>query len=413
MRTCTLLLLAVALALVLYLAQFGPGGTPSGVSSGALGPQAALEPVAELAPATQVNGMQALDDLAHPTATSEAKAEGPSSSIPNALEGMVIDRFGAPLGGERVWLIPATHGHPILTVPLDKYITARTSRSGQFSLSLPDAGPWRLAVGPAGEQRIPPSAPRKMESGANAVVTLPGSSRLLIATAEIKQLAAPITIEVLALMEAGDVGAKKKGRGAESNSKGKRQDSEREKSRGQEKRSKRQDESRDERGAQLAAPPLPTLTMASVIAPTQDPGSAKRGRGRRGQDSGRQRSNNQKSSKQGNKRSNKKEAAEEEALPAPPRPAWQRVTSCKVRPEELETGHVVLGNLPTGPVFRLVLVVGSERYEGGTKFSIAKDTRVEVSLFPFTPGPGASFNYSAHPANLAADEAPAGVVWTQ
>lgn len=414
MRTCILLLLTAIIGGALCLAQFGSGGAPSSASGGALGPQAALGPVAGLAPAPQSSGTQALVDPTPLAAAAAAPEQGPGSNVPNAVEGTVLDRFGAPLAGERVWLIPAAHGHPSQSVPLDKYITARTSGSGNFSLSLPNAGPWRLAVGPAGQPRIPPSAPREMEAGTRAEITLPGSSRLLVATAGLEQLDAPLSIEVLALMDANASGFKQRGRGEESKAKGRRRGTDGNKSRSEDKRSRRQKESKDERSAQLAPTPLPVSALAAAItgSPAQDPGSADRGRNRRGQDSKRQRSSSKKSSKKSGNES-RKEAPLEDSLPTPPRPVWKRVTRRQISSEELETGQLVLGDLPTGLVARLVLVVSGERYEGGTQFAIPKDTRIEVRLFPFTPGPGASFNYSAHPARLAADEAPAGVTWTQ
>jgi len=73
------------------------------------------------------------------------------------LRGVIEDRFGQPRTGEQVWLLRPSERHPARADEARGTVNATAGRRGRFELIAPEAGRWKVTVGPIGEMRL--SAP--------------------------------------------------------------------------------------------------------------------------------------------------------------------------------------------------------------------------------------------------------------
>jgi hypothetical protein len=343
----------------------------------------------------------------------------PAASAPRSLDGTVTDRFGAPLSSERVWLLPAGSGHPPAGTNLTDYVTARTSRSGNFSLSLPTAGPWSLGVGEAGAPRVPPSKPRTLQAAAHADVFVPGSAGLRVSFASLPE--GPVSLELMTLREPGDAGGAQRGNfgarpgGQDGGGRGRGRG---QRSGGQNGEQGSGDQGGERRGGGqvlLAPAPAERPALASLAqdADVQDPPNGGRRRGYRGPgDTSPGTAPGPSGAPQqpdASRRGNRQDGQEPELPVGPPEEIWRSVKRVTIRDEDRAAGFVRFEGVPVGWVGRIDLVIDRQRYEGSSRFALQADALTEVKLFPFEPMPGAALVYSAISRPLGTTESPPGV----
>ncbi len=375
------------------LSEFGGGLVPDR-------PREATSPTLE--PAERPEAAALVAPLAAPQTPGDLGA--------SALEGQVQDRFGQPVVGERVWLLTGNQSHPPGGADLSAYITGLTNRQGSFSLSADGPGPWALAVGPAGHPSIAPSEARSLSVGGRVEVVLPGRTLLNVTFPDIEAGADQLSLLVEYLGEGGPAQGVRTGRG--------RIETGLSPDRAPRTRRRGRDRSeREDRNGQLTpATSIPTPLLAAFPSgQQQDPTQTGRQRGR-----GRNRADAQGQANRRADRRGKKEArsgaqqkpTEVQSPPLPPTERWKTASRQTLPPpDEQGKRTVLIGGLTPGKIARLVLKVGMKRYEGTSRFSLVKDARTEIQVFPLPPGPGSQLNYSMRTMVLGAHERPAGVRW--
>ena len=136
---------------------------------------------------------------------SEAAISPAEPTGPRTLDGTVLDRFGQAVEGERIWLLPPDQGHPPTTAVRGDFLTCTTSSKGVFSLTLPDQGSYRLAVGSPGQPRVPPSEAKALVGRPRARVVVPGGTAVHVQFDAFPETDAALSLEVTALL-GGDSG---------------------------------------------------------------------------------------------------------------------------------------------------------------------------------------------------------------
>ena len=102
------------------------------------------------------------------------------------VNGSVVDRFGAPLSNTRIWFLREGEEHPKRQMASRKLAYALTSPSGQFSVNLPDPGPFSLSVGGLGRVLIASEVPREFGPGQHEVdIVVPRGTRLEVQLADV------------------------------------------------------------------------------------------------------------------------------------------------------------------------------------------------------------------------------------
>ena len=269
---------------------------------------------------------------------------------PRTLDGRVTDRFGWPQSGERVWLVPGAEGHPQSGDDLERLVTATTNSKGNFSLTLPDEGPWRLAVGPPGGARTTPTDPRTLDVSQRVEVMLSGGAELQVSFNGLPPGDEVLTLELVALAEGGERGRGGGGRGGNT------------------------------RGAGATG---------------EQEGQGRGGRGQR--DGDRTRDSEE----------------EPNDPPEPPPEVWRSAHEHEFSAEERAAGEVRIGGLRVGRVSRLALRIGDERLEGFPRFTLTADTVTKLRVFTITTDSNTALNYAVSIRTLARDESPAGARWVE
>ena len=433
MRNALLLLLVVVAAATWLFALTGGGGT-------ARAPEPELLPsvLASRSVETRDDDRDRSPPMAKPLAQPTPARPAPVAKADRrSLEGTVTDRFGHPIVNERVYLLRPDQGYPPPGVDLAFYVTALTSRSGQFSLSAPDEGPWRLAVGPRGKPRVDPSDLRSLNGNARAEVTVPGAAGIRVLLDGVPRDGSHISVELVALSRSvpsmkplkggARGGAKIDTRGNSDRKSTPNRRNRRGNTDGADSRGVFRNESGSD-GAESAGPRLATETVGVALASLtlQNQGrardkqeeageeeKAKRnnrgGRNRQGQGSRPGRGNRQGEKEKADGGSDPKEGKIDEPFTPPER--WVSVHRHLVTEEELSAGVAEFSGLEGGSIVRLRLRVGKEQIEGEHRFTLIKDAITEVRIISAKVGPGAALVYSSSLQMLPADERPKGIRW--
>lgn len=348
-------------------------------------------------------------------------------STTRTLDGVVTDRFGAPLPSERVWLLPAGAGHPPEGTELTAFVTARTSRAGAFSLSLPNEGPWSLGVGEPGAPRVPPSTPRTMTGATHADVYVPGAAGLTVSFDSLPE--GRVSLELMTLRPPGETGGGNLGggrfnrggagrgnRGGDAEGGGRRG-----RGGGRGGGGNGGDGNGGGGGGQALLAPVPDA-RAGVAASWQDGSQDPGGQGS-GEAGGRRRGfrgpgdTNPGATQEtptprpeGRRRGGNEGDAGADDLPTgPPEEVWRATRRVSVTDEHRAAGLVRFEGVPVGWVGRIDLVMERDRYEGAQRFGLQADAITEVKLMPFEPREGAVLVYSAVARPLRVAESPPGV----
>lgn len=352
--------------------------------------------------------------------SSDATEPAPQSEESAALTlvGTVSDRFGAVQVGEHLYAVPVGRLHPATPVEAADLPHTQADAEGSFALTLPDAGPWRLAVGAPGRPRMPLSEAVELGPRSRADVVVPGASAITLSFDEWPAASGVVTLEIEALVERPRVDQKvKKGKSKEDK-----------KARKEDKRKRTgdteeisglsvgagQDAASDSRrgrgrGARRGEDPGGLAT---------EDGSRREGRrGRRGGDDPGAREEGQRSDEKRDKRG----AGERRDRPRPDAVELEELGPVDAPlPEVWRVAHrrelgssasaLELTSLPAGEVHRVCLRLGTRQLEGVERFVLQPDTRVEVRVFP--PGVGSTtLTYTAVTHPLRFDESPEGVHW--
>ena len=150
--------------------------------------------------------------------SSDATEPAPQSEESAALTlvGTVSDRFGAVQVGEHLYAVPVGRLHPATPVEAADLPHTQADAEGSFALTLPDAGPWRLAVGAPGRPRMPLSEAVELGPRSRADVVVPGASAITLSFDEWPAASGVATLEIEALVERPRVDQKvKKGKSKE------------------------------------------------------------------------------------------------------------------------------------------------------------------------------------------------------
>ncbi|MCP3915223.1 MAG: carboxypeptidase regulatory-like domain-containing protein [bacterium] len=379
----------------------------------ALVPEAGARPDAIDAPEPAAAEELLVAPGAAPATTESSQRSAPDAGYrPLAVEGTVTDRFGAPVGGERVFVLAANQVHPPEGAELGAYATARTSKSGKFTVAVPNAGPWRLSVGPPGAPRLTPSDARPIEAGVTADVIVPGSALLRVVFDGGSANVAVESVELLALRSEPER-TSGRGRGGRA-----------------ERRANRVPRNRPAApqpstpdgasgGETLGNAPRPPTPPASEGAPSK--GSVGAGDGAQGgarmggTESVPKRNGDRPRGQRGQRgqRAQRRGEANQEAplAPAQPREVWRRVQRREVQEKDRAAATMEFRGLTAGQVARLAVHAGGERLEGAGRFSLVADTVTVVRVFPIEAGPKAALNYvtTVEPA----PEMQVGVTWRE
>lgn len=90
------------------------------------------------------------------------------------VRGRVIDRFGRPRAATEVWFLKPGERHPSAAPPgaspavpvsTDLPLLTVCGRRGRFEIDLPEAGPWRVSLGRAGDELAHMRRPRELHHG--------------------------------------------------------------------------------------------------------------------------------------------------------------------------------------------------------------------------------------------------------
>lgn len=322
-----------------------------------------------------------------PIASSEAR---PAGSIPNALGGTIRDRFGLPVVGERVYLLRAEQGHPPAGAKLTEYVTAITGKTGRFSLTFREAGPWRLGVGPPGQPRIPPTEPRAFTSTTRADVVVPGPAAVRVSFENVKEDRGAISLEFLAL---NDPVVPRAGRRGERGGRNFSGDLGTEQGAG----------NRNRRGAGTQA----AETVEGGTAEQSERG----GRGVRaggapveeGQGGG---------NRGGRGRDRSQRGSEDAVVPPVPTESWRTLYRLELTEEELAAGEVERSGLPDDGVVRLRLRVGRQRIEGTRRFSLRPNALTDIRILSVSTGDNPTLDYLTSLEVPRPGEVQPGVRWT-
>ncbi|MEZ6015704.1 MAG: carboxypeptidase-like regulatory domain-containing protein [Planctomycetota bacterium] len=448
MRALILLVLCAAIGAAAWTFLDSP---PPSAGAGPLRPSGALTPASTQPVERRMEAQRGADSAASAqlAATSTAAAAStPTPQLPSAppghalasattratVEGDVRDRLGAPVAGERVWLLATGVPFPPADARLTDYVTARTGQTGAFSLTAPGPGPWRLAVGAPGEPRFEPSPPRVLAGPARAAATISGTAALRIVFEGLPAGDEPVALEVLALRDPsaapgqgrGNAGNGRRGRGngaagvpadpAAGNT-------------GRRGRTRPQGDATDQgasggsdiRGAQATPSDgeAPRAQLASVQQPTPQ-GARRNGRGQgqgqpgAGQPGGAAQGGRARGSRGQGGPPNGGAAAsgeQDDAPQGPPPEVWRALVRRTLTPEERASGSVELTGLRPGATARLALRIGDDTLEGQTRFLLAADAVIEVRVFPLTQPMGSGLSYVALPLPVAPDATPIGARW--
>jgi len=418
MRTLLLLLLLAAVAASAFIAsQLSPADER---------PEAAARPAA-VAPAAEPAGApQATTSVALVEAPAqEEPAAAPSG--PRTLDGTVFDRFDQPVRGARVWLLEPDQVHPPASAAFEEYVTGMTSSKGVFSLTLPDEGTYRLAVGPPGQQRVAPSEPMSLADRPRAAVVVPGGTAVRVRFDQPPLFDDDVTLELVTLRESDDAAeffdrrnrASSGGRGGRSgfgNMTGEQREAMRERLESmsdEERRAAIEElrqggggrgggrgggggdagESRQRRGGGGDG----AREVAFVQDEQQDRGDRRGLRDQAGRRGGRGR-----------------DRGEDGAAfdPDQPREIWRQAARHALAEEDLERGYVDLLGVPAGRTARLNLRVGRRQvYEGAGRFTVAADIQVDVRVLPLSAEAADGLAYLVTTSPLGADAPGVGVRW--
>lgn len=120
-----------------------------------------------------------------------------------SVAGRVIDRFGSPRAGERLWFLRSGERHPQGSDDLGALVSALADSRGRFRAALPQAGPWRVTVGPVGAERLAMGRPQELSHGGpmELEVVLPGATQLSVRCSRVPgpgdEDGSPVTLQVL------------------------------------------------------------------------------------------------------------------------------------------------------------------------------------------------------------------------
>jgi len=391
---------------------------------------AALEPTTGARPAQREARAESAALAAPSTAVQEsAKPSAPAPAVtgPLTLDGQVTDRFGWPLPGERVWLVPGDERHPQSGDDLQRLVTATTSSKGKFSLTLPNQGPWRLAVGPPGGARTTLPEARELDGTQRAQVVLSGGTELRVSFDGLPPGDDLLTLELIALAEPGAGGRRerrgdrgssddkgKQGGGTGAGKRAKRDKGDKGDKAGENRNSRDSGQREGEPGAAAATrESSPVVSLAALAPAAQDGGARRQGRRRNGE-TGNEEGNQDNERRDGRDRSRKRDREEQQdGPPEPPPEVWRHAHAHEFSSEERAAREVRIGGLAVDRVSRLALKVGDVRLEGLPRFSLSPDTVTQLRVFQVSSGPGSVLNYVVSTRALARDESPAGVSWVE
>ncbi|MDA1265701.1 MAG: hypothetical protein O2816_11535 [Planctomycetota bacterium] len=367
-------------------------------------------------------------------------AEAAVPTGPRTVDGVIEDRFGQAVRGERVWLIDGTAGHPPASAAYADYTTAMTSSSGKFSLTLPVEGEFRLAVGPPGQPRVPVSSTQSNAGRPRARVVVPGGTTMCVIFDEVPAADEVLTLELVTLREGeteGDGGRGDRGdrgdRGGRGRDRGTRDNGlDGPRSGGEDyDGSNNNNEGAGQRrgpGGRQGSLEAPAAQLASF---TQD-GERQRGGGQRGggQEGGaeggdltrgrggfRNLSEEERESlrEQLRERMGTRGEGDEFNLPEPAREVWRSAERHEISEEELLSGVVVLSGALSDRVARLDLRVGRRRViEGVARFTIIPDVALEIRVLPVdlsAEEPALNYIVSSQPLGPTAPAI--GIQWEQ
>ena len=407
----TLILVLAALAVALNWTLFVSSESPRGGSTAD----------STIARATAMPTRQGAVDVEERASTMVAPKTAPGSALvksdaPGALDGTVVDRFGNAIAGERVFLVAKNQGHPPANAKLTDYVTATTSASGRFSLTLPDAGPWRLAVGPPGRPRLSISEPHSVSAGTTADIVVPGAAMLRVAFDALPEGDEPIRLEVLLLQEPRAPGAEGRGRNG-----GRQRGEGNDPSRRRERRNETNeatgagdDTSTRQRGGQrqsaLDARSVPPGAdgIRVLASPLQQEQQAQNEERREAKREKKQRAKERQS---GTKRARKDKSSNGVVPDGLPPERWRAHRRHALSSAERAAGVVEFAGFPVGPVFRLALFQGDLSLDGAARFALQEDAVLEVRVLPISARSSSSLSYTTTLRFLESGERPAGVHW--
>ena len=413
MRALLLALLALGLAGLAGFAWVFLSGSDSGdqpLAPAALGPGGPSVPTGDTQePAPEPAVVARLDEVPEgPAAVDERPSE--------FLEGRILDRFGQPVPNERVFLLEPGQGHPPEGAPLGEYVTARTTRSGAFSLSIDSAGPWSIGVGPPGAPILPPSEPTRIEGGRSAQITIPGRSALSVEFEGFPETEHSISVELVTLREPTGRAAERGGR-IDMNRMRERMESRRGGGRGR----RGGDEVRERTGAEGDDEDTSGDGGNGGAGLEQEalPGSQE-GRGRRGSNQGEGRGGRStfrdmrrnRGGDQGdnNGTGNQRPGAGDGITVAPPE-IWRTFTRYRLTDEEVAARRANIPGIPTGVTARLAVSIGPLRLEGLDRFSLLPDLHVHVRVMPISGDPADGLTYVATTKPPGPDAPRPGITW--
>jgi hypothetical protein len=351
----------------------------------------------------------------------EGTEPAPAQVGPRTLDGTVHDRFAQPVRGERVWLLDQQQGHPSQSAVFADYITGTTSSSGVFSLTLPDEGTYRLAVGPPGEQRLPPSEPFELTGRPRAEVVIPGGTAVCVTFDQVPGAEQGVTLELMTLRELGDGRADGRGFGGERNrgfgdgrdgrgggDRGDRSGG----GRGRGPGGAEGDGAEGRGGRRGGGDGARQVAFVQDDQGDQDGQERQDGPGREGRE-GRPGLQDQADRRGGGGRRGRdgEGGVELPPNPAEPREFWRAAVRHTLSEEELDSGVVNLVGIPPGREARLDLRLGRRRIEGVGRFHVAADIQVNLRVLPVPQDLESGLSYIVTTRPIDPNAARVGVRW--
>lgn len=116
------------------------------------------------------------------------------------IGGRVVDRFGEPRTGERLWFLRPGERHPHDGATAQSLVGCVADRAGRFSVTLPEAGSWRISVGGVSRPVSTMERPEQLWLGGpeHVEIVLADTTRLVVECSGAPgAFQEPLTVQVL------------------------------------------------------------------------------------------------------------------------------------------------------------------------------------------------------------------------